>query len=284
MTVEECVSCGLAFLNPRPREWDIPKLYGEDYFQAREKAGEHITPVYGPCSRIEFLELLALIRQRVALKGKRLLDVGCGTGMFAAMAMEAGADVTGVEISEYAAEEARRRHGVTVRVGRIEKLRLERESFDVATLLETLECTTSPKTVLMHVAYAMRPGGLALILTPNYGVGRHLGSAWAMFDSSFERLYYFDYERIARLMEYCGLRPVGAVSFRHDALGLLSKHSRTVARLLGRAGKTVGRMPFVNTIARGVYRRAREAVSGKSGRALNGHKLVVLGIKEKLYE
>ena len=66
----------------------------------------------------------------------RLLDCGCGTGEHALLAASLGADVTGIDLSSYAIEQARRKadsRGLTVRFEAADALQLPSpdEPFDV---------------------------------------------------------------------------------------------------------------------------------------------------------
>lgn len=285
MHIEECVSCGLAFLNPRPREWDIPKLYDKNYFQDESNTNQGYrdyvsdTEVAGAPGHEDLREIIQWMETHGPLKGVRLLDVGCATGAFLAMARDAGAEVEGIEVSEFAAEEARKRHDVKVHLGTIEKLALPREAYDVVTMLETIEHVTSPRTQMANVAFVLRPGGRVLITTPNYGLGRRMGQSWRWFGTSYEHLYYFDCDHLVKLLEYEGLHAVDAMALWPESLGVISQHSKTAARLLSRARSTVTKVPLVRTLARGLYRGANRAVAEKAKRDLNGHKLVVLAVK-----
>jgi ubiquinone/menaquinone biosynthesis C-methylase UbiE len=68
--------------------------------------------------------------------GQRLLDLACGTGAVAELAATAGAEVVGVDIAPALIEQARARAAdrgldIDYRVGDVEALELEEESFDL---------------------------------------------------------------------------------------------------------------------------------------------------------
>ena len=70
--------------------------------------------------------------------GERWLDVGCGTGELAFMAVETGAEVTGSDLSPVLIETARRQAAergldVTFEVGDVEALPYGDASFDIVT-------------------------------------------------------------------------------------------------------------------------------------------------------
>jgi ubiquinone/menaquinone biosynthesis C-methylase UbiE len=78
-----------------------PRVYNRGYFESPESPGDFT----------EDVKELPLLVEWLGLKpGKKVLDVGCGLGRFESVIAEQGAQVTGIDISEYAIEQARRRH------------------------------------------------------------------------------------------------------------------------------------------------------------------------------
>jgi SAM-dependent methyltransferase len=98
------------------------------------------------------------------LKGKVLLDAGCGAGRFAEVALEAGASVVAVDISQ-AAYACRRNldrfpadRYLVVRASILD-LPLAPGSFDGVYSLGVLQHTPDPLGALGHLAGFVRPGG-----------------------------------------------------------------------------------------------------------------------------
>lgn len=79
----------------------MPRVYDEGYFESAESPGSSTRDVKELGFLIEFL---------APKPGKRILDIGCGLGRFENIIAEQGAEVTGIDISEYAIEQAKKRY------------------------------------------------------------------------------------------------------------------------------------------------------------------------------
>ncbi|HYK42143.1 MAG TPA: methyltransferase domain-containing protein [Thermoanaerobaculia bacterium] len=96
--------------------------------------------------------------------GTRVLDAGCGAGLFAGMAALRGAAVTGVDASEPLVAIARRRFpGVRFEVASVEELPFPDEAFDVVTGLNVFQYAESPRAALAEAARVSTADGRVLI-------------------------------------------------------------------------------------------------------------------------
>lgn len=108
---------------------------------------------------------LNYIDQRSPLKGRRVLDVGCGGGLLSeAMALR-GAEVTGIDMGEAPLAVARlhaEQSGAQVRyLQRTAEAMSAAEpaSYDIVTCLEMLEHVPDPAAVVAACARLVKPGG-----------------------------------------------------------------------------------------------------------------------------
>ncbi|MBA3460516.1 MAG: class I SAM-dependent methyltransferase [Deltaproteobacteria bacterium] len=94
--------------------------------------------------------------------GKKLLDVGCGSGYFSRAMAERGAHVTGVDISPRMIQHAQETGGAikyeVLDAARIDT-RFPAASFDVATACLALQDMPDPGRVLKAIAKVLVPGG-----------------------------------------------------------------------------------------------------------------------------
>jgi len=96
----------------------------------------------------------------------RLLDAGCGSGLFCRLAGDAGAEVTGIDASPELLEIARERTPEAAFVhGDFESLPWPDGSFDVVTGIAAFSFTANPATALREAGRVLRPGGRVVIGT-----------------------------------------------------------------------------------------------------------------------
>ncbi|MEA3340419.1 MAG: class I SAM-dependent methyltransferase, partial [Chloroflexota bacterium] len=98
--------------------------------------------------------------------GRRVLDVGCGVGMYTAAFLRETPRVFGVEIERERALEARERAaGVIQSLG--ERLPFPDAVFDVVFSHEVLEHVSDDRACVSEMVRVLRPGGRIVIFVPN---------------------------------------------------------------------------------------------------------------------
>jgi SAM-dependent methyltransferase len=103
-----------------------------------------------------------------AFVGKgRVLDVGCGAGLFLASMAARGWTTVGVEPNRAYAHALRSEHHLNVISGGIEALGPRSEPFDAVTMFDVIEHVPDPLDTLAHVRRLVRPGGVLVLTTPN---------------------------------------------------------------------------------------------------------------------
>ena len=125
------------------------------------------------------LNIIRCFREEIAARDVRAVaDIGCSNGLYIFILNSVagikkgthfhGIDIDAVEICY--AEEAKKRLGldnIYFSVGNAEDTKLPEKHFDVVLLNEVIEHTVDPCACLKEVARILKPGGAAIITTPN---------------------------------------------------------------------------------------------------------------------
>jgi SAM-dependent methyltransferase len=93
----------------------------------------------------------------IDLRGKVVVDIGCGDGAFVRALSRAGADALGIEVSEDAVARAREKDPAhRYLLGGAERLPLEDQSVDVATLMRSLHHVPDPSSAFPELRRVVR--------------------------------------------------------------------------------------------------------------------------------
>ena len=260
--IARCGRCGLLFNASFGRGRPAAQVFSADYYLDRHSEGfapqledyraDLSLPVYQ--RRLDELE--------AALGRGRLLDVGAGFGTFLRLARERGWDAAGIEISRFAAEQIRRRHGLPVFEGDLCELPAADASFDLITFWDSLEHVERPRQNLERAWRLLRPGGMLLLATDNFDclIADLAAAIYRLSRGALtypvERVFidrnvaYFSLDAITALVRESGFEQL-AVTRMEYPLGKIkaSLGERLVLRLLYAAGAALGRQAQVTLTA-----------------------------------
>ncbi len=231
-----CMSCGLAFTNPRPEEKDIGAYYqSEDYISHSDTTKGLIHKMYQAVRRYTLKKKYQLIQQRV--HPNHILDIGCGTGAFLSVCKQNSVNVTGIEPNAGAREAAVRHYGLNV----YEPAHIRNfpdGSFDVITMWHVLEHIYDVTGQVRHLKRLLKPGGFLFIALPNRESydAEHYGRFWAAYDVP-RHLFHFTRNNVSDLFGRYGMIVTERIPMKFDAyyVSLLSEKYRTGRIRYGRA-------------------------------------------------
>ncbi len=123
-------------------------------------------------ARLRFLREVCDREIGLDLTGKRVLDVGCGGGMFSEELARLGCRVSGIDPSKESIRVAREHAAegeldIDYRVGRGEELPFDDETFDIVVCCDVLEHVDDLERVMAQTVRVVQPGGLYLYDTVN---------------------------------------------------------------------------------------------------------------------
>ena len=107
-----------------------------------------------------------MVRRWAPIEGARVLDVGCGVGMYTAAFMRETPAVFGIEIEHPCAIEAMGR-AAGVALARGEALPFADASFDLVLSHEVLEHTNDDRGSVVEMVRVTRAGGRIVVFVPN---------------------------------------------------------------------------------------------------------------------
>jgi len=208
--IVRCKHCGLRYVNPRYREDVLQEIYTEAYYDhdgivnGLEFFGYDNYIADEENIKITFAKRLKTIERYVSTG--RLLDVGCATGFFLALARENGWQVLGTEVSQFGARYGAEKLGLDVRLGTLKELHFDSGAFNVVTMWDVIEHVTDPLAELQEIQRILRDGGLLSIITPDAGslVARLLGKHWEEYRRVREHVYFFSRRTMAAMLRQAG--------------------------------------------------------------------------------
>lgn len=155
--IYECVRCKHRFAGIHEQTFErIESLYSSEYYGFRDD------PVFRQVIRDE---LKSTFSSRIP-QG-RILDVGCGNGIFLDEAKKLGYEVLGIDLSTSAVQICKQR-GVPVKFGDFTKVQFDGR-FDFITMWDVIEHLTSPFIYVQRAYELLKHGGYLVIKTPNIG-------------------------------------------------------------------------------------------------------------------
>ncbi len=165
--IVRCKSCGLTFLLNPPDE----SVIYEDYYQIEFKGDDyredspfaHLREIYEINEqRTEFIKKFASLAEDF-----KILDIGCGSGLFLKSCKDVGIQGEGIDVSGNALKFARDEFGLNVYNKTTDDLINEKKKYDMITMWHVLEHIMEPTVELSKIKELLSPNGYLMIEVPN---------------------------------------------------------------------------------------------------------------------
>jgi len=158
----------------------MTKSYYEKYWQNIEEAPPESDP-------LTFKRLKVFLKFVESQNIKNILDFGCGSGIVANELKKAGYNVVGVDISQNAINETKRKYPDInfICVSVENKLPFEDKEFDAIYCTEVIEHIYDTEFLMKEFGRILKKDGLLFISTPYHGFIKNLLITLFAFDKHF---------------------------------------------------------------------------------------------------
>lgn len=202
--IYRCSECEHSFLYTSPVATFKDQIY-TDYYPRASFDLEKFKPKTFPGGFASWLNGDACSACRWVPPDVRVLDIGCGFCETLAYYQARGCEVNGVEVDENVKSVAER-YDFDVHIGPFDPDCYPSEYFDYVTMQQVIEHVENPLETLQGVAKILRPGGHAVLTTPNaQGWGtRVFGSKWINWHAPYHR-HFFSRQSMGRATQNAGM-------------------------------------------------------------------------------
>jgi 2-polyprenyl-3-methyl-5-hydroxy-6-metoxy-1,4-benzoquinol methylase len=201
-TIEECKSCQYKFTNPRPEEKDLGQYYvSEEYIS-------HTDNNKGILNKAYIAARIIMVSWKTKMLGKEkgsLLEIGSGTAELLARCQQKGWNVTGVEPSKIARENAYKKHKIKL-YENLKQAKIKDESQDLIMMWHVLEHIPNPEKLVAQLHKILKTEGRLIIAVPNHKSfdAKYYDQNWAAYDVP-RHLSHFDRKTMSKLLKNNGL-------------------------------------------------------------------------------
>lgn len=198
------------------------------------------------------------------LRGKRILEVGCGLCRFLLSARAEDAEVIGCDLCPEACEFSQKRLGINVYCSTLEGCSSSIGLFDAVVMRDLIEHPIEPLAVIRAAHAVLKPGGVLLLHTPNgeeAGTKIETAKKWVGFRVDLEHLQYLSPRTINWLSHELDLGIERLGSFAFPGLKGIDELPKRGAKNMDRARDIAKRIPYMRTMVKAL-RAVKTEVNG----------------------
>lgn len=168
--VVQCLDCGFFYRNPIYRPKTVVEAYKKgylkflsgDYAKGRQEMYDNV------------LKQIKFVQRTTSFERRRILDIGCGHGLFLDYAKQQGWDPYGMDFADDCVQYAGEHFNLNnVTAGNLGEDSFEEDFFDVVTLWSVAAHLENPIDMFRKIGRVLRSGGLLLVYTVNANGMQH---------------------------------------------------------------------------------------------------------------
>ena len=226
--IVKCKHCGFVYLD-LAHEQSLTGIYQEEYFKGTFDSEETFNvsgwDYFDP---VHYSEVLLHSRQALDtierfLPPGKILDVGCGPGIFLRETLSKGWDPYGFDISDFAVQYAIEKLGLpNVKKMNVKEMNYVDNSFDVITMFHIIEHVPYPRELLERCFKILKNNGIILVETPDISSKRaeRAGLEWKYLKIP-EHVNYFSLKILVDLLKKIGFTHMKIIRSTHST-GLMN--------------------------------------------------------------
>ena len=201
--IVRCMTCRLVYAVPKGSTHELV----QDYVDMED--AEYIQEEKGRRAQAGLI-LSDIAGQK---KAGRMLDIGCGPGLFLHEAKKRGWDTQGVDLSGWAKEYAGQNFGIDVFRGTLHEAGFQDRHFDAVVMNDVIEHLEDPKSVLREIQRILKNDGILYVSTPDIEsfLSRLLRARW--WGINKYHLFYFSRKTLEKMFREAGLKSVRYSSY-----------------------------------------------------------------------
>lgn len=166
--VFECAYCRLRYIDPCLSPEGMQYYYSSDERLLELNPFHRSYYVYGdPSSDSRTVLDFKRTLDALGTSGKKIFDVGCGNGLFLAVAQKRGWKVSGCEPSKSNVALAKSKFGLDIDWADFDRFDPKNEKYDVVSFWDILEHLTDPHAFLQKAVGMLNPGGRIVVGGPH---------------------------------------------------------------------------------------------------------------------
>ena len=198
--IYECSDCGFAFTQGAPDETEIGRYYESPEYVSHSNTDKGLlNKLFHLVRSIMLRRKVSLVKRLTLLRNGKLLDYGAGTGYFAHSMHNAGWDVTAIEKSSAAREQAKELFGMEL-LPEEELAKQPGGKYNVVTLWHVMEHIQQLDNFWEEMHRILDESGIAIVAVPNSASydAEFYGEHWAAYDTP-RHLWHFTSSTIANI-------------------------------------------------------------------------------------